>query len=171
MESLFYLHAILAVICMAFAMIIRHTVHALLAMIGSLLFLAVSMYILSAPMAASLLVIVYAGAIMVLFAFAIMLLQVPVPGLSSTLPQKRSLLLPLIGFALFWSELSFVLRNELLDPQGPPSSIKLIAQALFVKYGYLVELCSMLLLAGLAAAVYVGVNFMAHARPVEVKDS
>lgn len=171
MESLFYVHALLAIISMAFAMIVRHTVHALLAMVASLLFLAVSMYILSAPLAAGLLVIVYAGAIMVLFAFAIMLLQLPVPGISTEPFQKKPMFFAMFAFGLFWSELTLVLRTELLKSDAAPSTLKQIAQALFVKYGYLVELCSMLLLAGLAAAVYVGVSFITHTRPVEVKDS
>jgi NADH-quinone oxidoreductase subunit J len=170
MESLFYIHAVMAVIAMAFAMMIKHTVHALLAFVASLLFLAVSMYILSAPLAAGLLIIVYAGAIMVLFAFAIMLLQIPGPDQAPPEPTNRSsLLMGFLIFCIFWGELSFVMRSGMSEPVLKSQTIKDIAQALFVKYGFLVELSSMLLLAGLASAIYVGANFMTHARRSEVK--
>jgi NADH-quinone oxidoreductase subunit J len=170
MESLFYIHAIMGIIAMAFAMMIKHTVHALLAFVASLLFLSVSMYLLSAPLAAGLLIIVYAGAIMVLFAFAIMLLQLPGPGATPpTVTKKSSLILSLLAFCIFWGELAFVIRSGLSAPSINHQGIKDIASALFVKYGFLVELSSMLLLAGLASAIYVGANFMNHARRPEVK--
>lgn len=169
MDVLFYIHALFAIIAMAFAMTLKHTVHALLSMIASLLFLAVALYILSAPVAAGLLVVVYAGAIMVLFAFAIMLLQIPVNedgGKSS----KSSLLKAAVIFALFWGELTLVTRSFAFTPQAAPPGMKEVAQALFLKYGFLVELASMLLLAGLCAAIYVGAHFMAADRRVELND-
>lgn len=171
MENLFYLHAALAVIAMAFAMTLKHTVHALIAMVTSLLFLAVALYILSAPLAAGLLVIVYAGAIMVLFAFAIMLLQLPIANAPEFSNKKRSTILGLFTFSIFWGELSFVLRSHLSSPGSTEQGIKDIAKALFAKYGFLVELTSMLLLAGLLSAIYVGAHFMTNARRLEPKNS
>lgn len=171
MENLFYLHSACAVIAMAFAMTIKHTVHALIAMVASLLFLAVSLYILSAPLAAGLLVIVYAGAIMVLFAFAIMLLQMPISSSHEPRPKKSSTILALLTFGIFWGELSFVMRSHLSSPGSSEQGIKDIAKALFAKYGFLVELTSMLLLAGLLSAIYVGAHFMTHARRLEPKNS
>ena len=57
--------------------VITHTraVHALLYFIVSLLAVAVIFYVLGAPMAAALEVIIYAGAIMVLFVFVVMMLN------------------------------------------------------------------------------------------------
>lgn len=162
MEIVFYLHASLAVIAMAFAMTLHHTVHALLSMIFSLLCLATAMYALSAPFASALLVIVYAGAIMVLFAFAIMLLQIPAPNQKPRPWPKERLFFGFLAFVIFSGELAFILRNGLmastqLHPQGES-----LAQVLFLQYGFLVELSSMLLLAGLAGAIYVGRQFMPH---------
>ena len=60
----------------------RNAVHALLYLIVSLLSVAVTFYTLGAPFAAALEVIVYAGAIMVLFVFVVMLLNLG-PGRGS----------------------------------------------------------------------------------------
>ena len=53
----------------------RHAVHALLYLIVSLLAIAVIFYILGAPFIAALELIIYAGAIMVLFVFVVMMLN------------------------------------------------------------------------------------------------
>jgi NADH-quinone oxidoreductase subunit J len=143
---------------MAFAMLLRHTVHALLAMIASLLCLAISFYIISAPLAAAVEVIVYAGAIMVLFAFAVMLLQIPIEKSPKT--KKNKLLVSMTIFFVFWGEIIFVLRSGFPPSKASPLSINSIALAVFSDYGFLLELCSMLLLAGLAAAIYVGAHLM-----------
>ncbi len=53
----------------------RNAIHALLYLIISLLSISVVFYILGAPLIAALEVIVYAGAIMVLFIFVVMMLN------------------------------------------------------------------------------------------------
>ncbi|MCA9508402.1 MAG: NADH-quinone oxidoreductase subunit J [Myxococcales bacterium] len=171
METGFYIHASMAIVAMAFAMTLKHTVHALIAMVSSLLFLAVALYFLSAPLAAGLLVIVYAGAIMVLFAFAVMLLQLPISNGQETSHPKNTTLLSLLIFGLFWGELSLVLDSHLSLPSAGTQEITDIARALFIKYGFLVELTSMLLLAGLLSAIYVALHLMARTNSLEPKKS
>lgn len=156
MESLFYLHALLAIIAMAFAMIIPHTVHALLSMIASLLCLSICMYLLSAPLAASLEVIVYAGAIMVLFAFCIMLLQIAPPNQKFKNHPTLRMFFAFLVFVIFWGELTFVLQSSSFINNWQTFSLQNIAEELFIKHGFIIELVSMLLLSGLAAAIYVG---------------
>lgn len=162
MEIVFYLHASLAVIAMAFAMTLHHTVHALLSMIFSLLCLASAMYALSAPLASGLLVIVYAGAIMVLFAFAIMLLQIPAPNQKPRPWPKERLFFGFVAFIVSSGELAFILKNGLMNHPPLTAHEENLAEVLFLKYGFLLELSSMLLLAGLAGAIYVGRQFMLH---------
>ena len=53
----------------------RHAVHALLYLIVSLLAVAVDFYALGAPFVAALEIMIYAGAIMVLFVFVVMMLN------------------------------------------------------------------------------------------------
>src|ERR1700748_1983712 len=75
MVTLFYLAGILAVIATLLAVTRRHAVHALLYLIVSLLAVALDFYTLGAPFVAALEVMIYAGAIMVLFVFVVMMLN------------------------------------------------------------------------------------------------
>ncbi len=75
MTFLFYLAGAIAIIA-TFAVIVQtNIVHALLYLILSLLAVAVIFYVLGAPFAAVLEAIVYAGAILVLFLFVIMVIK------------------------------------------------------------------------------------------------
>ena len=73
MITLFYLAGAIAVISTLAVIVQTNIVHALLYLILSLLSVAVVFYVLGAPFAAVLEAIVYAGAIMVLFLFVIMM--------------------------------------------------------------------------------------------------
>ena len=75
MSTLFYLSAIVSVLSTLIAITRINVTHALLYFILSLISLAVIFYSVGAHFAAALEVIVYAGAIMVLFIFVIMLLN------------------------------------------------------------------------------------------------
>ena len=70
MTIAFYIAAAVAVIATALVIINLNVVHALLCLVISFLAVAIVFYVLGAPFAAALEVIVYAGAIMVLFVFA-----------------------------------------------------------------------------------------------------
>src|SRR5246127_5806443 len=76
MALLFYLAGILAIVATLLAITQRHAVHALLYLIVSLLAVAVDFYALGAPFVAALEIMIYAGAIMVLFVFVVMMLNV-----------------------------------------------------------------------------------------------
>src|ERR1700757_4262862 len=76
MTTLFYLAGALAIVATLLAITQRHAVHALLYLIVSLLAVAVDFFVLGAPFAAALEAIVYAGAIMVLFLFVVMMLNI-----------------------------------------------------------------------------------------------
>ncbi len=145
--SLFYVASTIAIVATFMAMISRHAVHALLYFVLSALALSLVIYDLGAPFAAVLEVIIYAGAIMVLFVFVVMLLN-PSRDLN-----RKSLLLPgLLGLGLVaelcWKNLTPAFAKA---SAGTPIMI-----ALFQEYGTLVELVSFLLLAGLLAAYRIG---------------
>ncbi|HCI87293.1 MAG TPA: NADH-quinone oxidoreductase subunit J, partial [Gammaproteobacteria bacterium] len=86
MITLFYLAGAIAVISTAAVIVQTNIVHALLYLILSLLAVAVLFYVLGAPFAAALEAIVYAGAILVLFLFVIMMLNLG----QHTRDQERS---------------------------------------------------------------------------------
>src|SRR5215470_19416844 len=75
MNAVFYIAAAVAVISTVMVITRLNAIHALLYLIVSLLAVAVIFYTLGAPFAAALEVITYAGAIMVLFVFVVMLLN------------------------------------------------------------------------------------------------
>jgi len=154
MNVLFYLAALLAVFSTAMVITRAKAVHALLYLIVSLLALALVFYVLGAPFVAALEVIIYAGAIMVLFLFAVMLLNLGPPAER----QEREWLRPKawVGPAL----VSLILLAELVYmvsrggiPAGTPGVLapKQVGVSLFGPYLLGVELASMLLLAGLVA--------------------
>ncbi|HEY7393141.1 MAG TPA: NADH-quinone oxidoreductase subunit J [Bryobacteraceae bacterium] len=159
MEILFYIAGAVAVAATALMLVQLNAVHALLYLIVSLLALAVVFYTLGAPFAAVLEVIVYAGAIMVLFIFIIMLLNL---GRDAVRTEKQWLprgawIGPLI--------LAFVLAGEfvyLIDRGAGASRVPTeigpvaVGVSLFSTYLLGVELASMLLLGALVAAYHLG---------------
>src|SRR5579872_2702036 len=75
MTTVFYVSAAIAVVATALAISRTNVVHGLLYLIVSLLAVAMMFFTLGAPFVAALEVIIYAGAIMVLFVFVMMLLN------------------------------------------------------------------------------------------------
>lgn len=156
MSVLFYLSAVVSVLSTIMAITRLNVVHALLYFIVSLLSVAVIFYTLGAPMAAALEVIVYAGAIMVMFLFVMMMLNLG----QSTIDQERSWLSPNMWIGP--SILAAILLAELLlglittDATIAHTMVeaKVIGMALFGPYVLAVELASMLLLAGLVGAYH-----------------
>ena len=75
MTELFYSGAVVAVIATLLVIVQTNVVHALIYLVLSLLAVAVVFFSLVAPFVAILEAIVYAGAIMVLFLFVVMMLN------------------------------------------------------------------------------------------------
>jgi NADH-quinone oxidoreductase subunit J len=158
-STLFYSASAVAIAATLLAITRAHAVHALLYLIVSLLGVAATMLALGAPLAAMLEVMVYAGAIMVLFVFVVMLLNLG-PGTS---PQERLWLRPRfwLGPGLLSALLLVQLLGVLLRPDSPSLALaevgaKAVGIALYGPYLLAVELGSMLLLAGLVAAYHLG---------------
>lgn len=159
MAVVFYVSAVIAVIATLFAITRRHAVHALLYLIVSLLAIAVIFYILGAPFIAALELIIYAGAIMVLFVFVVMMLNLG----GAAREMERQWLRPgvWIGPALFavvlFGELSYLFATR---PPVAASvervSAKQVGIALFGPYVIGVELVSLLLMGGLVGAYHLG---------------
>jgi NADH-quinone oxidoreductase subunit J len=158
-EITFYIASVIAILATLMAITRVNAVHALLYLVVSLLAVALIFFTLGAPFAAVLEVIIYAGAIMVLFIFVVMMLNLG----EETASQERQWLTPgiWIGPAL----LSIILLVELLyvfaDGGGTSHGAlavdaKQVGILLFGPYLLAVELASMLLLAGLVGAYHLG---------------
>jgi NADH-quinone oxidoreductase subunit J len=158
-ELTFYAAAAIAVIATAMVVTCPHPVHALLYLVLSLLAVATVFFTLGAPFAGVLEVIVYAGAVMVLFVFVVMMLNLG----KSTVEQERRWLSPraALGPALLAGVLLYLLLRNLWGLDAAPVGLqtvgaKAIGVALYGPYLLAVELASMLLLAGLVAAYHLG---------------
>ncbi len=76
MNTIFIIAASIALISSLMSITNRNAIHALLYLILSLLSISIIFFISGAPFIAALEVIVYAGAIMVLFIFVVMILNI-----------------------------------------------------------------------------------------------
>jgi len=159
MNLLFYISAIIAVISTFMVITRKSAVHALLYLIVSLLAVAFIFFTLGAPFVAALEVIIYAGAIMVLFVFVIMMLNLG----AQAARQESRWLTP--GIWIGPSMLTMVLAVELVylfaaEPAALSAAVpigpKQVGIALLGPYVLGVELASMLLLAGLIGAYHLG---------------
>lgn len=156
---IFYISGAIAIMATLMAITRLNAVHALLYFIVSLLSVAVIFFILGAPFVAALEVIIYAGAIMVLFVFVVMMLNLG----PQAIEQERSWLNPRIwiGPAILALILTVELTYLLLTNAGGLPGLKLVGPkavgiALFGPYVLGVELASVLLLAGLVGAYHLG---------------
>jgi NADH-quinone oxidoreductase subunit J len=158
MNWLFYISAVIAIISTAMVVTRANPVHGLLYLIVSFFGAAMVFFSLGASFAAVLEVIVYAGAIMVLFIFVIMLIN---PG-PEGIEQERSRLGPKVW--LFPAILAGILFIELIVAAvaGGPAQAgaevgpKEVGLSLFGPYLLGVEIASILLLAGLVGAYHLG---------------
>lgn len=156
MITLFYLAGAIAVISTAAVIVQTNIVHALLYLILSLLAVAVVFYVLGAPFAAALEAIVYAGAILVLFLFVIMMLNLG----QHTRDQERSWLsarmfvAPGIMSALLLGQFLNVMSQIDEDMAITRVGVMEVSALLFGPYVLAVELASILLLAGLVSAYH-----------------
>jgi len=157
MTYAFYIASLVAIAATVRVITGTHAVHALLYLVVSLLAVATIFLILGAPFAAALEVIIYAGAIMVLFVFVMMMLN---PGPRSVVREQHWLtpriwVGPVILTAILMAELAWVLTRggdavssmETVTPRE-------VGMVLFGPYILGVEMASILLLAGLVGAYH-----------------
>jgi len=150
---LFYIAAAVAVLATLLVVTRRNLVHALLYLVVSLFAVAVVFYTLGAPFVAALEVIVYAGAIMMLFVFAVMLLN-----LQAASPPRvpwTAWVGPAVLVGVLLAEVIYALTIETQPLAGAEVGATAVSEALYGPYVLAVELASMLLLAALVAATHV----------------
>lgn len=159
MNVIFYLAAIVAVVAAGLTITRANAVHSLLYFICSLLATAVMFFTLGAPFAAALVVIINAGAIMVLFVFVVMMLNLgPQTADNERMWLKpRAWIVPVLLSLLLIIELVYGFLHYRMDATaGETVEPVEVGIALFGPYLLAVELASMLLLAGLLGAYHLG---------------
>lgn len=143
-----------------------NAVHAILSMIVSLLAVAGIFFILGAPFAGILEIIVYAGAILVLFVFVIMMLNLGqandakeaswLNGQIWATPVGVAFIIALILFAMIadMGQVASVGDAGLIG--ADEVTAQQVGIRLFTDYGLLVEVAGLLLLAALVSAYHIG---------------
>ena len=159
MEIAFYIAALVAIVSTIMVITRLHAVHALLYLILSLLAVAIIFFIIGAPFIAALEVIIYAGAIMVLFVFVVMMLNLGKAAVEQENQwlSAKSWLGPGIVAVILIAELLYILLSlQSARPEGTIIGPKEVGTSLFRVYIIGVELSAMLLLAGIVGAYHLG---------------
>ena len=156
--ALFYFIACLTIISALFVVLNRNPVYSAVMLVFCFFSLAALYVLLEAYFVAVLEIIVYAGAIMVLFLFVIMLINVG-KEIAATSIIVKAKVLPFVLVVLFPLNIILLIlwRNEGLHQSNTSStvgSITAIGQALFTKYLLPFEIASLLLLVALIGTVY-----------------
>lgn len=160
MEITFFIAGIVALATTLRTITCANPVHALLYLIMSLLAVAIDFYALGAAFAATLEVVVYAGAVMVLFVFVVMMLNLN----QETVARERHWLRPklwvgpsvfaaILLIAMVWS---MTIGGAIGGIEGTPLSANAVGSTLFGPYVLVVELAAFLLLAALVVAIHIG---------------
>lgn len=172
MEIAFYISGAVAIYATAAAITRLNAVHALLYLTVSLLALAVVFFTLGAPFVAALEIIIYAGAIVVLFVFVVMMLNL---GQRAVEAERRWLnpgiwTGPTVLAGVLTAEVVWIaLRGGGGAAVTRAVEPKLVGIALYGPYALGVELASMMLLAGLVGAYHLG--WRQPARPEVTHDT
>jgi NADH-quinone oxidoreductase subunit J len=155
----FYIASIIAILATIMVITRYNMIHALLYLVVSFLAVAVIFFILGAPFVAALEIIIYAGAIVVLIIFVIMMLNLK----EESVEQERKwfsrniwigpgilsvVLLGELVYILVTSE-RVLLNNTVVDS-------KAVGLSLYGPYIIGVELCGLLLMAGIVGAYHLG---------------
>jgi NADH-quinone oxidoreductase subunit J len=157
----FYIFAVIAVGSSLGVVGQRNPMHSVMLLIVSFGALAGLYVILDAPFTAVTQIIIYAGAIMVLFLFVVMLLNVPreepaPPSLSGVMSPTAikwaALLSALLAVEIVWA-LSDVAGFFRPDQAAQVSSVTKIGESLFTKHAFAFEVTSILILVSMVGAV------------------
>ena len=157
----FYALAAVAIFASLRVVTLANPVHAILSMIVSLLAISGIFFVLGAPFAGALEIVVYAGAIMVLFVFVIMMLNL---GMSNdereerwldagtwAVPTGLTIIIAVVLYAMIGLN-----HDDAAMIGGTTISAKAVGTVLFTKYIMLIEVAALLLLAALVAAYHLG---------------
>jgi NADH-quinone oxidoreductase subunit J len=165
--TLFYIFAAVAVGSSLLVIAQRNPIYSVLLLILSFGALSGLYVLLDAPFVAVIQIIVYAGAIMVLFLFVVMLLNAPREDTEEDLadPAVRLKRNAMMGVQRFGAVLAIAFGVELwwaltkhggesgVFPGGSVSSVAAIGRQLFTEYAFPFEVTSVLILIAMVGAV------------------
>jgi len=158
---LFYVLSAVSVLCALLVVLMRNPVHSVLSLIIAFFAIAGHYVLLNAQFLAIVHVIVYAGAIMVLFLFVLMILN-----LNKAAPPYQTTLVKVMGAiagGLLLVTMVASLKHSAIQPvagaeDGQIGLVKNLGKALFTEYVVPFEISSILFLAAMVGAVTLGMR-------------
>jgi NADH-quinone oxidoreductase subunit J len=169
--SIFFAITLLSALMVVFS---RHSVHSALFLVVTMISIAGLFILINAQFAAVLQIIVYAGAIMVLFIFVIMLLNL---GMSDEPPLQTRFIrrIAVVAFVLFLVQsgvLAWRFAGDLAEVSSNARFITIseIAVALLTRYIYAFEMTSIMLLIAVIGAMVLARRRLASLQPSTGED-
>lgn len=159
MEQLFfYIFALVAIVSAVLVVSVRNAVHSAFYLIICLLQVAAIFILLRSPFLAAVQVFIYVGAVMVLFLFAVMVLDI---GREKTKDYIHSQWLPAVGVIIaLLLVLGYMVKGGKLSAELGiyneavlAKNTEVIGKALFTQYIFPFEVVSLLLLVALVGAI------------------
>ena len=154
---IFYILSAIILITTGIAITRRNLVHAVVYLVFSFFGSAIMFYLFGAPLLAVLEVIIYAGAIMILFLFIIMMVKVEASE-ERLFPIRQWLPMALMGVV-------YLIMGTVIVSSAPGSQVtleialakpKAFGEYLFQTHWLVIEIVSLLLLIALVGALYLG---------------
>jgi NADH-quinone oxidoreductase subunit J len=159
MEATFYIAATVAVLATIMVITRYNMIHALIYLVVSFLAIAVVFFMLGAPFIAALEIIIYAGAIVVLIIFVIMMLSLR----DETVQAEKAWLTkdivigPAVLAAILFAEIVYIILTAEGTPLDKPAiNSTQVGKSLYTTYVIGVELCGILLMSGIVGAYHLG---------------
>ncbi|MGL9717909.1 MAG: NADH-quinone oxidoreductase subunit J [Wolbachia sp.] len=155
MTFFFYLFAILSVLSAVCVISVRNPVHAVLFLIFTFVNASALFILLGAEFIAMMVLIVYIGAVAVLFLFVVMMLDIDYIRLRQGF--AKHLALSAILSVVFFLIISFVIRSSALNISNvidySANNVKAIGNLLYTDYMYAFHLSGILLLVAIVGAI------------------
>ena len=159
MEATFYISSAVAILATVMVITSYNMIHALIYLIISFLAIAVVFFVLGAPFIAALEIIIYAGAIVVLVIFVIMMLNLRDETVEEekTWLTREIFIFPAILSAILLAELIYIIVNAGTMPLSHAAiSPAKVGLSLYGPYVIGVELSGILLMSGIVGAYHLG---------------
>lgn len=156
---LFYILAALILFGAVKTVTAKNPVHAALYLVLTFCMSAMMWMLMQAEFLGITLVVVYVGAVMVLFLFVVMLLDIDLArlreGFWSYLPMGAIVALLIVGEMglVLYSRFAGVTEDMAVQSEASFSNVQAVGRLLFTEYVYPFELASVILLVGIVAAV------------------
>jgi NADH-quinone oxidoreductase subunit J len=163
---IYYIFAGLAILSALAVVIAKNPVRAVLNLILTFILTAVTWVILAAPFLAFTLIIVYVGAVMVLFLFVVMLVDIDLAqlreGFTAYMPLAVIVACAMLGFLIFFIiDVNFDFLHKSVNALPAMNNIKALGTRLFSQYLYPFELAGeilMIAIVGSVALAYGGIK-------------